>query len=407
MTDVPASRIVAPPRPGGALLVLFAGGLLGVTAGCAVVDRQAVTRQLDPAGTVQLTGTVRLKRTAPPRVEPAVPLVARFLPAEPRLETVESVVAGEFDENNRPEDLFPDEYLFDGGDRDHPIHYDTYSRYGVDTEDTIAEYVDDTGDRHVKATNRVAIYSPRFSAIRAVSLPTARFQVERVKSAHDDIHELNVRQREVVGDHSQPLPLSGVRVRSRASGLDNEANSAGVEQRLVATDHVKLLNIFQNTRFLESGRFEVADKPVLAASIAAAGGWSTETHPVISASDSAGQQVLRSARLQEYVGIDVEQKTIGRLRIIKLADKRVAKPGDVVTFTIRYDNLGERPLSHIRIVDNLTPRLAYIEDSAVSDRDGRIDLEDNDEGSEVLLFVLDKPLPGNTGGVITFQARVR
>ena len=37
----------------------------------------------------------------------------------------------------------------------------------------------------------------------------------------------------------------------------------------------------------------------------------------------------------------------------------------------------------------------------------RITVDDNEQGSQVLVFELDEPLPGGVGGVITFQARVR
>jgi len=107
------------------------------------------------------------------------------------------------------------------------------------------------------------------------------------------------------------------------------------------------------------------------------------------------------------VGLEEEELPDGELRIVKLADKKIAQPGDVITFTIRYDNLGGRPLHHIRIIDNLTPRLVYIDQSADSDRDGRLVVEDNEEGSLVLKFEIAEPLPGKTGGVVTFKARVR
>ena len=92
----------------------------------------------------------------------------------------------------------------------------------------------------------------------------------------------------------------------------------------------------------------------------------------------------------------------------------------MIRFTLRFDNVGERPLTQVRIIDNLSPRLEYIKDSATlgfTDEDektpaaeargGRITVDDNEQGSEVLVFELDEPLPGGVGGVITFQARVR
>ena len=115
----------------------------------------------------------------------------------------------------------------------------------------------------------------------------------------------------------------------------------------------------------------------------------------------------RQSRAAEVVGKEDQRRTPGRLRIVKLADKKTALPGDVITFTIRYDNLGDRELHHIRIIDNLTPRLEYVDDSATSNRAGKLVVEDNEEGSLVLKFELSQPLPGHTGGVVTFKVKVR
>jgi uncharacterized repeat protein (TIGR01451 family) len=145
----------------------------------------------------------------------------------------------------------------------------------------------------------------------------------------------------------------------------------------------------------------------LAYGISAAGVWTRAENPVILAVDHAAQEVKAAFRAQEMVGLEDQHLTRGKLRIVKLADRKTAQPGDVITFTIRYDNLGDRELHNIRILDNLTPRLEYIDQSATSERAGRLVVEENAAGSLVLIFELDEPLPGHTGGVATFQARVR
>ncbi len=69
-----------------------------------------------------------------------------------------------------------------------------------------------------------------------------------------------------------------------------------------------------------------------------------------------------------------------------------------MTFTIRYDNVGDRSLTDVTITDNLTPRLEYVEDLR-HQRPGRtLDTVDNGEGSKILKWAFDKPLEGRTGG---------
>ncbi|HID24084.1 MAG TPA: isopeptide-forming domain-containing fimbrial protein [Planctomycetaceae bacterium] len=288
-----------------------------------------------------------------------------------------------------------------------PIHYGPFNRLGVDTEDTVAEYTDHTGKRHVKATNRVAIYAPRFAALRTVCVVGAGTAVTHLAGAHvlERNSGLSVRQAPTLSQ--EHVPLGVVRVRSRASGLERERLAVTVanEQRL--SGHTRLLNAFEDVAFLWTGQFDRTNEARLAYGIAAAFRWSRTDYPVITAADRSSHEVSSRFKPEVLISISDEHKRQGELRIVKLADKKVAKPGDIVTFTIRYDNLGDRTLYHVRIVDNLTPRLEFIEDSATSDRAGDVKITDNEEGSVVLEFTLDAPLPGHTGGVITFQTRVR
>ncbi|MEO1997156.1 MAG: hypothetical protein ABGZ17_17955, partial [Planctomycetaceae bacterium] len=84
---------------------------------------------------------------------PAV-ILAEFRAAEPRVQIHQ---AGHH-QGAQPKDQerleHADEYLVHGGDRAQPVHYGQQQRLGLDTEDTVAEFTDDTGQSHVRATNR-------------------------------------------------------------------------------------------------------------------------------------------------------------------------------------------------------------------------------------------------------------
>jgi uncharacterized repeat protein (TIGR01451 family) len=342
----------------------------------------------------------------------AQPETATFTPAEPRLPLPTIPVPGPiqvargFLTPPSPHVEHPDEYLFDGGDRDLPVHYDQFNRLGLDTEDTVIEYTDDAGQRHMRPTNRVAVFAPRFGAVRSVSQPEEGSTIEKLASAQDTRQGRGLGNRIAAVDHAQRDQLGGVRERSRASGLETELGQSGVNQATRASSHTKLINLYEDLTFVRSGRFVQSDEARLANAVQAAANWLSSTPPFIAAKTEALQDVYASFRPQEFIGREDRRKP-GLLRIVKLADKATAQPGDVITFTIRYDNLGERELYHIRVVDNLTPRLIYVDDSAESDRNGRLVVEDNEEGSLVLRFELDEPLPGRQGGVVSFQARVK
>lgn len=304
--------------------------------------------------------------------------------------------------------LYPDEYLCDGGDREIPVHYYEDTRQGLDTEDTVAEFTDHKGKERTSKSNKVCVYAPRFASVRSVSLPHEEGTVVEVAKAENTAggNEFHTRLSPTL--RNKNAAVAGVRMRSRASGLDNEVVQDVRIQRQRPHMHDKVLNLFQDLVFIQSGTLEQGDMARLGLGIKSAQFWSKEQYPVIQAKAikaNIGQSEITASAIT--VVDDLKSDKPGNLRIVKVADKETAEVGEIVTFTIRYDNLGPNEVTSVRIVDNLTPRLEYVEDSATSDRAGKLVVQDNGEGSLVLIWEFDDNLPANTGGVVTFQALVR
>lgn len=301
---------------------------------------------------------------------------------------------------------YPDEYLFDGGDRGYPVHFDDISMRGLETEDTVAEYLNEEGQRKVKPTNRVAVYSPRFAAVTSVSATLEDVSQDMLSEAAHHVPGMAMRGREATFAHQQRDRGVNLQMRARASGVKTEGIAGELQNPVAFDGHVHTTVVLEDLSFVHTGQMNKTDEARLAASIDSAHAWTRNQNPSIAAqSDSAGE--LRSKfDVQEMVGREDQNKP-GRLRIVKLADKKIAAPGEIVKFTIRFDNLGDRPVRAVVISDNLTPRLEYVDDSATCDRDGRLDVIENGEGSVILRWELAEPLPGRTGGVATFEARIR
>ena len=394
-----------------------------VSGGCATIPVGSLTaidsvEAIETVGAQAKTGTVRIESTSAAVGSPISAIQPVHLPAMVRQQAVEP--AGPGGPDPAVVAAFPDEFVIDGGDRGDPVHYQTFLRYGVETEDTIAEYTDDEGEAHILPSNRVAIYAPRFATVRTVQLPVEGFGIERMASAHRLSREVRLTKRDTLKQHSQQAGAVDARVRSRASGLLSELQTARVSRLLSTGEHVKLINVFGDTGRMIAGRMEQGDVARMAKSMANAAAWAGDESPRATASTATGQSIQSTPWVGAYTGVEINHKRIGQLKILKLADRETARSDDVVRFTLRFDNVGERPLTAVRIVDNLSPRLEYVEDSATlgfSDeteetpaaeaRGGRITVDDNEQGSVVLVFELDEPLPGGVGGVITFQARVR
>lgn len=301
---------------------------------------------------------------------------------------------------------YSDEYLCDGGDRAVPVHYDSSSRLGLDTEDTILEFTDRAGQEKVKPSNRVCIYAPRFASVRTVSRPIEESGTNGVVGIDHLASTRGMHSRLKASNKNKGEMTGGIAVPSRAGGVESDAVQDHVSQVRNPLIHDKVVNLYQAMTFVKSGRMEDTDILRLQYGLTAALSWTRDQNPVIT---GKADMVLEGHFEQSSAvikGID-EKEESENLRIVKLADKQTAVSGDIIEFTIRYDNLGGKEVHHIRIVDNLTPRLEYVDDSGTSDRAGRLVLQDNGEGSNVLVWELDDPLPGKTGGVVTFKARVR
>jgi uncharacterized repeat protein (TIGR01451 family) len=95
------------------------------------------------------------------------------------------------------------------------------------------------------------------------------------------------------------------------------------------------------------------------------------------------------------------------LCLYKCADRGSAQVGDVVTFSLRYSNVGGRPITDVAVSDSLSGRLEYIEGSAESDRAAVFTMQPNEAGSMILRWEISgRLLPGQSGR-LRFKARVR
>lgn len=301
---------------------------------------------------------------------------------------------------------YSDEYICDGGDEGYPVHYHGIEMQGLETEDTVVEFHDNHGERRVQPSNKVCIYAPRFASVRSATAPIAGVQIAKVAGAHDGQSVVGYKAEMRIDENRRVDQLESLRLRSRASGLGQEQTDNVFDATQSVQIHAKLINLYEARKFITDGQYVQGENAIIADGMAAAGVWSRDLNPIVSASDVTGQQVDTVTKVEAYVGVE-DPRGPGQLRVVKLADKSVAEIGDTVEFTIRIDNLGGLELTKVTLIDNLTPRLEYIDGSATNTIDGELLIEDNGEGSSKLTFRLLEPLKGKTGGVLKFKCLVR
>ena len=322
-----------------------------------------------------------------------------FTPAEVRIDPAFGRIS--------PADLYPDEYLADGGDRRLPVHYFAGDRQGFDTEDTVAEYSDHNGKSHVRASNRVAIYSPRFGSVRVIEGADSGTQIHHAVKTTEVAAVGSLERDEGIQQSVKEDGFAAFGSRRRADGTEakkNSIHSSGtsrlqqndkIDQGLQAqaTNGMAILERQQGAEFHQK--------------LANAAIWSRDLFPKLSGATSQATEAKARVTAHATIGIEDKRAEKSEIHIVKLADRETAEAGDTIHFTIRFINTGDYDLHDVRVVDNLTPRLQFISGSANTTRDGDVLTQPNGEGSEILTFVLDGVLPAHESGAIEFDVRVK
>jgi uncharacterized repeat protein (TIGR01451 family) len=248
-----------------------------------------------------------------------------------------------------------EECFHDGGDAGSRASIDQSGRlHGLDPEDAIAEYTDSCGRRHLSCSNRVCICAPRFLVVRGETGVVRYDLVVEVTSAEA------FRGRELLT--------------SRIGG-----------QVAQQTEHSRGLVGRERTSGIEA----------------------SQRASVVARLEGLGQYITVQETRSVTGSLEPPPPCDGPLVLCKSADREAAQIGDVITFYLKYTNVGGQPMTDVVVNDSLSGRLEYVPGSAKSERDAVFTLTPNEAGSVALRWqVSGRLLPGQTG-VVSFQARVR
>lgn len=313
-----------------------------------------------------------------------------------------------------------EECLHDGGDRGRraALGPDGELR-GVDPEDTVAEWTDSKGRRHVTCSNRVCLCVPRFAALRCETPqlitegtigPGAARKVVQQELFQQRKPPLLARQYEgLKAYHGRARPGENVQVKGPGlligmKLLQAELLNLGLVE-VVGSKRVLLLTPVQKVQLLKQ--------------LALARDLSVVTHlagteqmigTAVTARVKGGPEVVTSTLSTRDLTVCCNEAPCPPDRplvLVKCADRGSAQVGDVVTFSLRYSNVGGRPLTDVAVTDSLSGRLEYIEGSAQSDRDAVFTIGQNEAGSVVLRWEISGTLQPGQSGRLRFKVRVR
>ncbi len=299
-----------------------------------------------------------------------------------------------------------DEYLCDGGDHGLPagVHAD-WTVKGLEQEDTIAHYDTIDGRTVVTPSNKVCIYAPRFAVIRQVVDPLGYARFDAAGGTIQEVAPVRIDEREAAVLSVAEIEPNIDRLREPPSLLleRKHPGELGRDRRLAET--VGRLAPYANLEIVRTGEIVGDDRVKIARASLAAITWAGIQAP----------QVLLDSR-QAHADVSVLapgtvyhlfEPNNPKLRLCKLASTGAAQPGEEVEFTLRFDNIGDRVIGNVTIVDNLTTRLQYMPDSQRSSVEANFSTEVNEGDSLVLRWEIVEPLQPGKGGVLQLRARVR
>lgn len=299
------------------------------------------------------------------------------------------------------------EYVVTGGDSKGEMYSrEDWSVENLDKEDSVAHF--DTIDGRIlsEPTNRLFLYSPRFGAARQVVGPVSgesRVMLESANTSAQAVQREGVQAVDARTAETKPL------------GAAQNVGVAGAESAMAPTigsSRVMLMEASAQLRLhalLTSATVDnlaTNDASLLLEGALAAQGWSGEQKVAVALDtvNAFSNTYLEGAGTIYSVKDDTKTS---KLRVIKIANKDAARPGELVEFTLRFENIGDEPIGNVTILDNLSARLAYVDNTAKSSVPAEFLAELNEQGSLNLRWEITEPLEPKEFGVVRFICKVR
>ena len=300
----------------------------------------------------------------------------------------------------------PQEYVFDGSDRGKRVQVDqNFDVSGLDPEDTIGHFDTLDGQRIVAPSNRVAIYAPRFGAVRKIDgAVNAQYNQPTVgvNERKQTVQATDQSFATTTNQYEGPARSVGGQ---RASGLQDQTRGVTVAKTLTPQGTRNYQSAMLGQTNLKIGKIDNSVAAQLQKGMQAALAWETDLGLRVFSKGIQPVIVRDLATAQELMHIESDKDPT--LNVVKTANVIAARPGDEVEFMIRFDNISSRKIGNVTLMDNLTRRLEYVEGSSECTLKSEFKSEVNDAQSLALRWEIIEPVEPGTGGVIRFRCRVR
>ncbi|MBQ4080765.1 MAG: DUF11 domain-containing protein [Thermoguttaceae bacterium] len=300
-----------------------------------------------------------------------------------------------------------DEYVVSGGDsKGKVVAHEDWLVENLDPEDTAAHFDTTDGRILTEPTNRVFLYSPRFGAVRQIIAPVEgnlRTVVGAATTSEGAVEDAKAIAADVRSQDVKLLTASGSQEVAGAESAMTTNTMVGRVGVIEADGQLRLNQMLTSATVDSLGADESA---LLMDGAIAAQGWS-EKQGIAVAAEQTGvhSNVYLDGPATVYA---IQDGTVtSKLRVIKIANKDSARPGEFVEFTLRFENIGDQPIGNVTILDNLSARLRYVDGTAKSSVKADFFADLSETGSLVLRWEIADPLQPKEFGVVRFICKVQ
>ena len=301
------------------------------------------------------------------------------------------------------------EYLINGSDAGMPVYVDDWTVHNFGSGETVAHFDTLDGRVIVEPSNKIHIYAPRFGAIRKIEgllhegQITALVAARGQQASNQNSNAIQTRFAE------QEARTQHARMQDQIHGIDGQRRGAGVgsAQGLVEYGNFQMVDSESMTLLQRTFGFEGAARTHLERGAMNARAWQGNERIRVQVNELAPMIMSNIDGAAIFFQVRDEQARTSQLRLIKVASKESAQPGEVVEFTLRFDNIGNQLIGNVTILDDLIGRLEFLPGTAVSSLAAGFAPQLNTNGSLTMRFEITNPLAPGDFGVIQFHCRVR
>jgi uncharacterized repeat protein (TIGR01451 family) len=300
-----------------------------------------------------------------------------------------------------------DEFLCDGGDHDDRAATSrTGNLAGVEPRDALVRFQAERSSPRVLPTNMVCIYAPRFAAVRRPFGVEAHTTVD-VLAANERLERQELRAaRQGPRRFTKNQAPHAARERLRPSELARPEGTTYYDEVRVLHSADQFTHVAGHVLNQGPETSKDVDRAAAILTPERLHAIKTAESPVVHGVVAGPNEQAMAWKPQETVGVEEPPAKPG-LAVIKQVDAQDGEPGDVVTYTIRFRNMGNVDIRNVSVVDSLLPRLEYVPGSATGPQGTVFTARDNPAGSTELRWDLPAPLPPGTDGAVSFRAKIR